>query len=248
MNDPITPSTQSATPISTNDVSVSADQLRRRLNKLSGKREELLRQKQSLSVEIEKANGFLEIADAVTEALDKLSQDVFHRQLRVIETTLTKALQEVLDQPIVFKATSSLKRDAASVEFVVQRDGFDEDIIRGQGGSVANILSVGLRLFAITMLDESKHRKFLVLDEQDCWLHPDLVPRLVRIVQEAGRALGFQVLMISHHDVRHFVRFADRVYRLIPDTGDGVTLERVPTEAEHADTEMAIESADQSHH
>ena len=70
--------------------------------------------------------------------------------------------------------------------------------MRGQGGSVANIVSVGLRMFAITTLDERRHRRFLVLDEQDCWLHPDLVSKLVRIVQEAGAALGFQVLMISH--------------------------------------------------
>ena len=99
--------------------------------------------------------------------------------------------------------------------------------MRGQGGSVANIVSVGLRMFAITTLDQRRHRKFLVLDEQDCWLHPELVPRLVKIVREAGQALGFQVLMISHHDVASFLRYADRVYRLIPDRGDGVRLEVV---------------------
>ncbi len=37
----------------------------------------------------------------------------------LIESTLTKALQEVLDQPVVFKATASFKRDAASVEFSI---------------------------------------------------------------------------------------------------------------------------------
>ena len=88
--------------------------------------------------------------------------------------------------------------------------------MRGQGGSVANILSVGLRMFALTTLDPSQHRRFLVLDEQDCWLRPDLVPRLVKIVHDAGRALGFQVLMISHHDATNFSRYADRIYRLTP--------------------------------
>jgi len=157
---------------------------------------------------------------------------VFQRELSVIESTLTKALQEVLDQPVVFKATASFKRDAASVEFSIEREGNPEDIMRGQGGSVANVVSVGLRMFAITTLDERRHRKFLVLDEQDCWLHPDLVPRLVKIVHEAGTALGFQVLMISHHDVSNFLRHADRVYQLTPDRGNGVGLELVRNDNE----------------
>ena len=92
---------------------------------------------------------------------------------------------------------------------------------------VPNVLSVGLRMLAITTLDEKRHRRFLVLDEQDCWLHPDLVPKLTKIVSEAGTRLGFQVLMISHHDVNQFVRHADRVYRLSPDRGDGVGIELV---------------------
>ena len=79
-----------------------------------------------------------------------------------------------------------------------------------------NVLSVGLRMFALATLDEDHHRRFLVLDEQDCWLRPELVPRLVNIVHRAAKELEFQVLMISHHDVGLFDRYADRVYRLTP--------------------------------
>jgi hypothetical protein len=58
------------------------------------------------------------------------------------------------------------------------------------------------------------------LDEQDCWPRPDLVPNLVKMVRDAGRALGFQVLMISHHDVSIFERYADKIYQFSP-AGDG---------------------------
>ncbi|MEO2018157.1 MAG: DNA repair protein [Fuerstiella sp.] len=207
-------------------------EVRGRLDRLQGKRDELVTRQNDLNLRLNKINTYLAIADSVTDALEQLSNDVFQKELTVIETTLTKALQEVLDQPVVFKATASFKRDAASVEFSIERDGNPEDIMRGQGGSVANVVSVGLRMFAITTLDDRRHRKFLVLDEQDCWLHPDLVPRLVRIVHEAGTALGFQVLMISHHDVSNFLRHADRVYRLTPDRGDGVGLELVQNDAD----------------
>lgn len=207
-------------------------EVRGRIERLQGKRDELVSQQHDLDFRLNSIDSYLAIADSVTDALEQLSNDVFQRELSVIESTLTKALQEVLDQPVVFKATASFKRDAASVEFSIERDGNPEDIMRGQGGSVANVVSVGLRMFAITTLDERRHRKFLVLDEQDCWLHPDLVPRLVRIVHEAGTALGFQVLMISHHDVSNFLRHADRVYQLTPDRGDGVGLELVQNDTD----------------
>jgi predicted ATPase len=71
-------------------------------------------------------------------------------------------------------------------------------------------------MFALTSLDPKEHRRFLLLDEQDCWLRPDLVPRLVKIIRDAGKALGFQVILISHHDLKSFEEHADRIYRFNP--------------------------------
>jgi ABC-type glutathione transport system ATPase component len=137
--------------------------------------------------------------------------------VHVLEENLTRALQEVLEQPMTLKVGRDYKRGTATISFHIENQGQPEDIMRGQGGSVANILSVGLRMFALATLSEKRHRRFLVLDEQDCWLRPDLVPRLVKIVHEAGRALGFQVLMISHHDTSAFQRYADKIYQFVPD-------------------------------
>ena len=202
----------------------------RRAQGLLGQQQELARAQRDVTEHLDSVNQFLSISDAVTAALESLSHDVFERQLHEIEKAITKALQDVLEQPIEFKAAASFKNNATNVDFSILRDGNEEDIMKGQGGSVANVVSVGLRLFAIAMLDERRHRKFLVLDEQDCWLHPSLVPRLTKIVQEAGTALGFQVLMISHHDVSNFLRYADRVYRLNPDTGSGVKIEQIESD------------------
>jgi len=175
---------------------------------------------------LEENQHYLDLSNRVTAALEVLSKRLFRELLDIIEQKLTIALQEVLEQPIALRAQVDWKRNVASVDFTIERDSFKEDIMRGQGGSVANILSVGLRMFALTTLDPNKHRRFLVLDEQDCWLRPDLVPRLVKIVHVAGQELGFQVLMISHHDASNFRRYADRILRLVPGK-DGVSVERV---------------------
>jgi ABC-type uncharacterized transport system ATPase subunit len=146
--------------------------------------------------------------------LETLHTELFANLLETVEEKITLALQEILEQPIQFRADAKFQRNSASVEFWIERDGKREDLLLGQGGSVANIVSVCLRMFALTTLDERKHRRFLVLDEQDCWLRSDLVPKLVKIIHDASQALGFQVLMISHHDRQLFEQYADKVIEL----------------------------------
>ena len=99
---------------------------------------------------------------------------------------------------------------------------------------MANILSVGLRILALALLDSKTHRRFLILDEQDCRLAPELVPRLVKIIQQAAKALHFQVILISHHATSAFTPFADRILCLVP-TADGITIEDVTPQSAHPD-------------
>ncbi len=194
--------------------------LRRRLDQLLGQRDEQQRQRQRIQDQLREARAFLELAPPVTEALKSLSEKLFEQELKIVEEQLTHALHDVLEQPMIrFRARPDFKGGAAVVEFSIERDGNAEDIQRGQGGSVQNILSTGLRMFALATLSKARHRGFLVLDEQDCWLRPELVSRWVKIVRDVGGVLGLQVLMISHHDLALFERYADRILQLQPQSG-----------------------------
>jgi ABC-type glutathione transport system ATPase component len=192
------------------------------MTRLQDRRDGHLRDQERLTLELEEVKERLRRAPKVTEALDTLQGELFRTLTAVLEEKLTIALQEVLEQPIAFKAKAEIRRNQIEIDFSIERGGQPEDIMKGQGGSVANVLSVGLRIFALTTLDPKDHRRFLLLDEQDCWLRPDLVPRLVKIIHDAGEALGFQVILISHHDVEPLRGFADKVYTFKPDQGEGV--------------------------
>ena len=194
----------------------SPDKLRKRIDRLSWQRDDLTLKAKRVAARLKVLDSHLEIAAEVSEALEHLGQELFEEVLGLMEEKLSRAIEEVLDQPIRFKSEATFKGGTAHVNFSVERDGNKEDVQRGQGGSVQNILSVGLRMFALANLEESEHRRFLVLDEQDCWLRPELVPRLVNIVHQAARELEFQVIMISHHDIGLFEKYADKVYRLNP--------------------------------
>ena len=172
---------------------------------------------------------FLQVSDRVTTALEALNEEVFRDEINTVQRLLTHALQDVLDQPISLKAEISWKNKAAAVTFFVERDGNFEHILRGQGGSVANILSVGLRIFALQSLGDD-HRKFLVLDEQDCWLRPDRVPQLMKLIRQAAKDLNFQMIVISHHDKQLFESHADRVFEFQPQRGGAVLVKGIDPE------------------
>ncbi len=192
------------------------EQLRVRLDKLTWELAENRKRLEKNQLQQSELKSYLNLAPEVSDALKTLSCELFEQDLRVLEEKMSIALQEVLKQPIQFRATTGFKGNVASVDFAVERAGHQEDLKRGQGGSVHNILSVGLRMFALTSLDSQNHRGFLMLDEQDCWLQPELVPKLVKIVHQASRELGYQVIMISHHDLHRFENYADRIYRFEP--------------------------------
>src|SRR5262245_8351106 len=114
---------------------------RRRADKLLHSREERELRSIELARRFAELNEYLAIADRVTAALEQLSEQLFQQLLVTVQEKLTIALREILEQPIEFKAAADFKRGAATVEFWVERDGHQEDILRGQGGSVTNILS-----------------------------------------------------------------------------------------------------------
>jgi predicted ATPase len=199
--------------------------LRQRLTRLELLAEHLNKEQAELRHELDQTRAFLELEPQVHATLEQLSRSLFTQLAQTLEQHLTNALQDVLEQPLRLRIELKWSESRGNTfSFYVERDGQAEDIMKGQGGSVANVLSVALRMLAVATLDDRCHRRFLVLDEPDCWLRPDLVPRLVNVIHSAARQLGFQVLLISHHDVDFFAAAAERIYRLVP-TSSGARLQ-----------------------
>ncbi len=198
------------------DTLASPKELRDRLTALQYRLETLEKQREETGKRLKEVEEFLRLQPAAAERLEQLATAYFGDILQEVEVNLSFALQDILGQNLRVVTTREVKYGKVHIQFGIERDGQPEDILRGQGGSVCNVLSVGLRFIALSQLDEKFHRRFLVLDEQDCWLRPDLVPRLMSLVHTIAHKLGFQVLVISHHNLDLFREHADRIYTLRP--------------------------------
>src|SRR5262245_30115744 len=126
----------------TTDIPRPPLEARRRADKLLHFREDCEERSLKLAKRFAELNAYLEIAGDVTVALQQLSDQLFQQLLVTVQEKLTIALQEILEQPIEFKAEAIFERGAAAVKFHIERGGNKEDILRAQGGSVTNILSV----------------------------------------------------------------------------------------------------------
>jgi hypothetical protein len=139
-------------------------------------------------------------------------------------------VREILGQDRVVATRREVKSNRLQIHFEIHNQGDGEqveDIMSGQGGSVCNILSVGLRLIALSQLQPETHRPFLVLDEQDCWIRPALIPGFMRLIGEIADRLELQLLVISHHPLDLFADVAGRIYELRPDRERGAAIRRV---------------------
>lgn len=204
--------------------------LERRLDMLSAKAETLHGAHGRLRDSLAAVNAFLAIAPKAKDTLEELSTALFGKILDEVEANLTHAIREILGQDRVVSTLREVKSNRLQIHFQIQNQGKKdeiEDIMTGQGGSVCNILSVGLRLIALSQLPEEQHRPFLVLDEQDCWLKPALIPKFMKLINEIAARLGLQLLVISHHPLDLFANAADRIYELQPDKESGARIKRV---------------------
>lgn len=206
------------------------DALERRLHLLEAQAQTRVDEHHRLREEAVSVREFLDLAPKARDTLEELATALFGKILDEIEANLTHAIREILGQDRVVSTLREVRNNRLQIHFQIHNQGNEdeiEDILTGQGGSVCNILSVGLRLVALSQLPAERHRPFLVLDEQDCWLKPSLVPRFMQIIREIAHRLDVQVLVISHHPMDSFSHSVDRIFLLKPDRELGARVERV---------------------
>lgn len=184
------------------------DALRLRHARAHGEMEQCARQHAELTEKVSMAKGRLAVADEVASLLDAMQNRAHERSVGLFEQLLTAVLQDVLPDKGQVRLQLSTERNLPSLDVLIENQDALEDVLEGNGGAVTNVISAGLRYAALA---RSSNRRFIALDEPDCWLKPDRVPAFVRVLADVSAQTGVQTLVISHHDVSYFEGHANIV-------------------------------------
>lgn len=173
------------------------------LSRLEGRQQALARQEADLVAQVGEAKARLLLKDEVTELLDLLQRKAHERDVGVYQRLLTAILRDVFPgNSSEVKLQLRTERGVPALDIELERDGNREDVLDGNGGALTNVISTGLRYIVLNQL--RSHRKFVLLDEPDCWISPDNVPQFVGVMANLAQETGTQTLLITHHDVSQF--------------------------------------------
>lgn len=166
--------------------------------KLQGELKALTSRYSEVESAVALAKGRLAHVEAVDAFLNELQTRMHEKSLGKLEKLLTALVKDILpeaDRKIVMEL--GIDKKISALDLYVSENDNKEDILEGNGGALTNIISAGLRYAA---LSRTANRKFIVLDEPDCWLRPTRVPAFMNVLSQMANEIGVQTLLISHHD------------------------------------------------
>ena len=144
--------------------------------------------------------------------LDRLQgmEEVWQRKFqKSTEAIVSEGLSHVFGEELQLKIVPSTKADMSAVEFIMVKDGQEEDIMEGQGGGYIGIIAFLLRVLLI-LASRPLLRLLLVMDEPFAHVSPEYRQPLAEMASALIDRLGFQVIMVTQE--REYVAVADVAY------------------------------------
>lgn len=194
--------------------------------KLSARLEESQRQYNQLHTQVSEKQTRVEWSEEVRDILLELNEKEHEREVGTFEKLLTSCLEDVLPGYREVVMDLHTFNGLPALDLFIKK-GINmplEDALHGTGQSVTNILSLGLRAISIM---RSKKRRFMILDEADCWVREEYAPKFTHLVNQLATGLGFQILMISHKPEWVFEKIPH--IACLEKHADGITAQWLPT-------------------
>ncbi|EPX83421.1 ATP-binding protein [Salipiger mucosus] len=208
---------------------------RQAVAKSDGQRETLERRLAQLNDDVGKAKGRELLKTDVDDFLQDLQASLHKKSVGSYERLLTALAYDVLKTDDEIGLDLYTERGLPALDIFVKSGEHRENIIDGCGGSMTNVVSLGLRMIATV---RSGMRKFVALDEPDCWIAPSKVPNFYGVIDDVGEKLDMQSLLISHHALELMPEgFA--ISKLYKD-GDRIICQNDPTADTWSDEQAGI--------
>lgn len=181
------------------DVKDQINALTRSMAQASGRRDVLIEREAARVREVGESKGRDTFKPDIESILEILQKEAHQRSVGMFEKMLTAISRDVQpSSPITIKLKLSTERNMPALEVLADVNGKPEKIT---SGALANVVSTGLRFITLA---RSGQRRFLVLDEADCWIETGDVQNFFNVVNQLSIDAGIQTLIITHHDLSAF--------------------------------------------
>lgn len=198
-------------------LTTTVQQLSRDESELKGVARQAQNDMARVAVEIGMCDALLMRKEDIQHALLALQMKVQAKNKGVFEDLLTSLIHEIMPnktgEKIVF--TSSMRNNLAALDVDILSNGDLENVSRDRGGSIANIVAMGLRF---VVLARHPNRRVLFLDEADCHLAEMYIPAFAAVMQQLAHRLGIQVVYISHKPAAYFSGYS-RIIEIYNENG-----------------------------
>lgn len=220
--------------------------LRQTVRQLVAKEVSLRQKAQSAQDEQARISGDIAEHDRLLSRKDEMLATLHDAQVEaqakskgMFEELLSSLVNEVMNVTDKVVFTSTIFQNKPSLDIDIEVDGELENVAEDQGGSIANIIAMGLRFI---VLARHPNRRVLLLDEADCHLREEYIPAFAAVMGQLATKMGIQVLYISHHNPSHFMGYARvlELYREGRITNSRILAEESPHPEDYEPPETAL--------
>lgn len=203
--------------------------------RLEGRRSGLVEQEKELSLKVGTAKGRNAIRKDVETFIEQVQSEAYSKTTQSYSTLLTTLSAEVLPHSHPIDMDLSTERGLPALHLSVRSpNGIREDVFEDHGGALNNVIGMGLRLIAVV---KAGGKRFLALDEPECWVKPDRIPAFFNVLADSAKRLGVQTIAITHHDDAANFGTEVRISTLrgTPELGARIETDRAPHEWDDAE-------------
>lgn len=156
----------------------------------------------------EEQQKFLEGVGTILAAMETAWRKGFEGALT---SMVSRGLTLVLGEPTRFVIRSKQRAGTPSLEFQLEQNGLELDIMEAKGGTLVNLVNFLLRL-AVVLAAQPPLRKVLILDEAFAHVSAEYVPALADLLRQLCDETGVQFILVTHDTA--YMDAADIVYEV----------------------------------
>ncbi len=193
----------------------TATSLRSRLDRVVGRRDEVLRRVDDTKASIRHLSNEEHLCQLVAELFRRLIDAEVNAGVQAVESLLTEGLSAVFsDQQISVRSEVGVSRGKVSVDLITTQKQADGTISEGStidafGGAVTTVQSVLLRLIVVM---RRGLRPVLLLDETLPAFDANYVDAMGKFLRLLCERIGVDILLVTHNTA--LVEASHRAYRI----------------------------------